>query len=122
MSAYWIMYIIDPPSVQIRPNDPVYVGFEDSFGVPDAFIFVVLLAGFVALIKKWPTGLLFPLIGFSASIYLGFLDLTFDLNQGIFAAGANEQTIIEGTIVFLNLVGAPLIVFGLWRCRAPLLN
>lgn len=49
-------------------------------------------------------------------IFLGLMDVTFNVNQGIYALGGIE-TAIEVIINLFCLVVGPLIILFLWRER-----
>lgn len=116
--AYWIVYFTSG-DVQVR-QDEVYIAFENSFPAADAWMAVCALLGAIGLLRHRPWGLLFGLLAASSAIFLGLMDVTFNLNQGIYAIGGAEAA-IEVLINLFCLGVGPLVIIYLWKNRSSLL-
>lgn len=112
--AYWLLYFTSG-DVQVR-QDEVYLAFENAFPVADAWMAICALLGAIGLLRKQAWGFLFALLAGSSMIFLGLMDVTFNLNQGIYALGGIE-TAIEVVINLFCLVVSPLIIIYLWKYR-----
>ncbi len=112
--AYWLIYFTSG-EVQVR-QDEVYLAFENAFPVADAWMAICALLGAIGLLRKQAWGFLFALLAASSMIFLGLMDVTFNLNQGIYALGGIE-TAIEVVINLFCLVVSPLIINYLWKNR-----
>jgi hypothetical protein len=64
-------------------------------------------------------GVLFGLLAASSAIFLGLMDVLFNLQQGIYAIGGVETT-IEMAINLLTLGMGPVIIVYLWKYPAIL--
>lgn len=116
--AYWIIYFTSS-GVQVR-QDEVYIAFENSFPAADAWMAFCALLGAVGLWRWRSWGFLFGLLAASSMIYLGLMDVTFNLNEGIYAIGGAE-TAIELIINLFCLGAGPLVIVYLWKNRSALL-
>ncbi len=117
--AYWVIYFTSG-DVQVR-QDEVYLAFENAFPAADAWMAACALLGAVGLWRRRPWGLLFGLLAASSAIFLGLMDVTFNLNEGIYAIGGAE-TAIEVIINVFCLAAGPLSILYLWANRQALIN
>jgi hypothetical protein len=116
--AYWAVFFTTG-EVQAR-NDLVYLAFERSFPLADGWMAFCALAGAIGLWRRRDTGFLFGLLAGSSSIFLGLMDVLFNLNEGNYALGGAEMAVeIAINLATLSL-GAVVIVY-LWRNRSNLL-
>lgn len=113
---YWIAFFAVPEAIQTRPEDPVYVAFEQAFPLADAWLVVAATLGAIGLRRMRDWGFLFTLLAGSAAIFLGLMDLLFDLEHGIFVPLTGEA-LIELAIVVLLLVLGPFVTVAMWRQR-----
>lgn len=115
--AYWIIYFTSG-DVQVR-HDEVYLGFENAFPLADAWMAACALLGAIGLWQQKGWGFLFGLLAASSAIFLGLMDVLFNLQQGIYAIGGAE-TAIEIAINLLTLGLGPVIIVYLWKNRTIL--
>ena len=64
--------------------------------------------------RDW--GFLFMLLAGSAAIFLGLMDLLYDLQHGIFSEMTAESTIELGIVIFLLVLG-PTVISLTWSRR-----
>ncbi len=116
--AYWIVFFTSG-DVQVRADD-VYLAFEKAFPPADAWMSLCALLGAIGLWRGRSWGFLFALLAASSSIFLGLMDVTFNLNQGIYAI-AGTETLIEILINLATLLLGPVIIVYLWKNRQQLI-
>jgi hypothetical protein len=116
--AYWIVFFTSG-DVQVR-DDAVYVAFERSFPPADAWMAVCALLGAIGLWRGKSWGFLFSLLAASSAIFLGLMDVTFNLNEGIYAISGSE-TLIEILINLATLLMGPVVIIYVWKNRQLLL-
>jgi len=116
---YWIVFFTTG-DVQAR-NDLVYLAFERAFPLADSWLALCALLGAIGLWRRKSWGVLFGLLGGSSSIFLGLMDVLFNLNEGIYALGGAEMG-IEIAVNLLTLGLGPVIIVYLWRNRESLLR
>jgi len=110
-----------PEAIQTRPGDPIYLAFELSFPLADGWFVLACVLGAVGLWRMRDWGLLFTLLAGSVAIFLGLMDLLFDLQQGIFVPLTGEA-LIELVIVVLLLTLGPFVIVAAWRQRGLFLG
>ncbi len=115
--AYWIAFF-STDYVQVR-TDEVYLAFERAFPLADAWMAICALLGVIGLWRGRGWGFLFGLLAASSAIYLGLMDVLFNLNEGIYSIGGSE-TLIEIVINLLLLSLGPILIIYLWKNRFAL--
>lgn len=116
-TAYWIAFFFTD-SVQVR-TDEVYLAFERSFPLADAWMAICGLFGAIGLWRGRAWGFLFGVLTASSAIFLGLMDVLFNLNEGIYIIGGSG-TLIEIIINLLLLGLGPIIIIYLWKNRFTL--
>jgi hypothetical protein len=81
--AYWLNYFI-AGDVRVLP-DYWYSAFEDSFPVADGWMALCMLFAGIGLWRGTRTGALFGLMAGSALLYLAGMDITFNVEHGLYA-------------------------------------
>ena len=123
VALYWLAWFAAPVLVQSRAPGAadygLYVAFEQAFPLGDGWLAVTSLLGAVGLIRRRPWGFLFLLLAGSAAVFLGLMDLLYDLEHGLFvpltpAAG------LELAIVALLLALGPTVIVITWTRRRAL--
>ncbi len=97
----------------------VYLAFEKAFPVADAWMATSCFIAAVALLKRSPLALLFGISGGSALTFLGLMDVTFNIQQGIYLLGTTE-VLVEAIINLYSLVFGPFLIVFLWSRRESL--
>lgn len=114
---FWISFFsFDLVSIRDPHLKEIYLGFESAFPFADICLAGVLIAGGIGLLKKASYGVLFSLLGGAALVFLGLLDLSFNVRHGIYLLGIGEAMIN----LFINTVclGAGLfLVRATWKNR-----
>ena len=110
---YWVDFYITGGVHVIK--DEWYTKFHSSFTVADLWMSACAIIGAIGLLLDETYGLLFALIAGSSMIFLGLMDVTFNLQNNLYRlVGTSSQMKFE---VFLNIFalgfGTALIV-GLW--------
>lgn len=121
---YWMLWFLAPDSIQARgpeaPDYEIYVNFEGAFPLADAWLAAAALVGVVGLWKMRDWGFLFTTLAFGAAIFLGLMDLLYDIEHQMFSP-LNVEAAVELAIVLLNLILNPLGIVILWRHRRRLI-
>lgn len=115
--AYWTIWFFVNRSWLASLDTPSYYVFENAFPAADGWLAVGCVLGAWALHKRKAAALFWLLAGGSASIYLGLMDVLFDLENGVYRAGDAGAVATEIAINVYSLgVGAWALWFG-WRNR-----
>lgn len=125
LTAYWIIWFTAPQLIQSRtpdaPDYAIYVAFEQAFPLADSYIAVAALIGAIGLSKMRPWGFLSSLLGSGGLIFLGLMDLLYDIEHKMFAP-LNAESTMELVIVILTFVLGSIIVTLLWKHRKEFLK
>lgn len=111
---YWVLYFTTG-AVQAETSE-VYKAFEDAFPPADMWMSACAVAAGVGLLRRRSWALLFGLLAASALIFLGLMDVTYNINQDMYHRMTPEmvfEALINGWTLGL---GALLIPF-LWKRR-----
>jgi len=98
-------------AVGLAPENatPCYFAYERSFPLPDGILAVALLTAGILLMRSNPAGRVLSLICGGALIFLGLLDFSFNLQNGIYTASIID--LVLNAFINLWCVG-----FGLAAC------
>lgn len=115
--AYWTIWFFVNRSWLASLDTPSYYVFENAFPAADGWLAVGCVLGAWALYKRKASALFWLLAGGSASIYLGLMDVLFDLENGVYRVGDASAVATEIAINVYSLgVGAWALWFG-WHNR-----
>lgn len=108
---FWIAFF----TVGLAPKNPpqCYFAYEHAFTFPDICLALLLLTSGILLLRKNQFGRTLSLVGAGALIFLGLLDFSFNLQNGVYAASAVD-------LVLNAFINAWCVAFGLvmfWRNR-----
>ena len=116
---YWLAWFIEPSLVQT--NSPqahdyvLYVDFQQAFILADAWFSISAMSAAVGLWRRRPWGLLFTFLGGGSAVFLGLLDLLYDLQHGVFSWPLSSSAVTEFAIVAFLLTLGPLSIILSWR-------
>jgi hypothetical protein len=104
---YWWSYFTGGDVMVL--HDRWYTAFESSFPVADGWMALCMAAAGAGLMWGRGFGPRFGLMAGAAILYLAAMDITFDVENGMYAmAGANDAMKFE---VFINVT---CVLLGLW--------
>lgn len=115
---YWIDFFIRGDVHVIK--DDYYIKFEKAFIVADLWMSICAVIGGIGLLMKHPFGLIFSLLAAGSMIFLGLLDVTFNIQNKLYRLIAtskemkfevfiNIAMLAFGTIIILHILSKVLI-------------
>jgi len=116
-TAYWIVFFTSG-AVQVQ-DDAAYLAFEKAFPLADGWMAACAALAAVGLWRGRPWGLLFGLLAASSLVFLGCMDILWNLNTGSYAIASGAMT-AEIVINVFCLAGGVLLIPYLWRNRRSL--
>ncbi len=123
--AYWVIWFGIDRNILASSQTASYFTFENAFPAADAWLAITLAVGVLGLARRRLWGLFSALLAGGAGIYLGCMDVLFDLENGIYLVprgGDPSAVLIEITINVLTFgLGFGILVY-IWRNRAWFLN
>jgi hypothetical protein len=123
--AYWLIWFGVDRDILASSHADYYYRFENAFPAADAWLGITLLVGALGILRLRPWGLLATLLAGGAGIYLGCMDVLFDLENGIYQpprGGDPSAVVIEATINVLTFGLGVLVISWVWRQRRWLLR
>jgi hypothetical protein len=97
----------------------IYMAFEGALLLADGWVAVASLAGAAGLWRMRDWGLLFTLLGAGAGLFLGLIDLLYDLEHGMYVPLSGNAA-LELAIVAGLLILCPLSAYLAWPQRHAL--
>jgi hypothetical protein len=108
---YWWSYFTGGDVMVL--HDRWYTAFESSFPIADGWMALCMFGAGIGLWTGTSWGAKLGLLAGSALIYLAAMDITFDVENGMYAlAGSNDAMKFE---VFINVT---TLILGLWTILA----
>lgn len=123
--AYWVVWFGVDRDLLASSHADAYFRFENAFPAADAWLALTLIAGAVGLLRRRAWGLLATLLAGGAGIYLGCMDVLFDLENGIYLVpkgGDPSAVAIEAAINVLTFALGVVVIAYVWRQRRWLLG
>ena len=119
LALYWIAWFADR-AVVASAHSAQYISFEQSFPVADAWLAGAALMAAVTLHRRLPSALIWLTAVGGAALYLGALDILYDLQHGIYAKGSGGA--IELGINLITVMSGIGVMRFAWRFRHQLLE
>lgn len=123
--AYWVIWFGGGRDLLASSHANSYYTFENAFPAADGWLALTLLLAAAGLWLRRPWGLFWGLLAGGAGIYLGCMDVLFDLENGIYLVpkgGDPSAVVVEICInLFTFILGAVALTY-FWRQRDTLLN
>lgn len=123
MAAYWGIWFFVNRDWLASAHTPEYYAFENAFPLADGWMTLASLLGAISLWRRRPTAVLWMLVGGGASVYLGCMDVLFDLQHGIYRAPTGDwgSVAVEVLVNLATLIAGGWILRFAWRNREALL-
>jgi hypothetical protein len=118
--AYWLVWFGVDREILASAHTPSYYAFENSFPIADAWMTFVGLAAARSLFRRRASSLLWSIAAGTTSIYLGLLDVLFDLENGIYRSVDTGGVIVEIAINALTLSMGVWVLVWAWQKRREL--
>jgi hypothetical protein len=110
-AAYWGVWYFGDHAALASQSSVTYLAFQNAFPLADAWLVFTCLAGCRALINRSLSALVWVLLAGSSSIYLGLIDITFNLENRVYLEAPASSLAVE---VALNLLSLGLGGWGIW--------
>lgn len=80
--AYWLIWFGIDRDILASSHADYYYHFENAFPAADAWLGITLIIGAIGILRLRSWGLLATLLAGGAGIYLGCMDVLFDVTYG----------------------------------------
>jgi hypothetical protein len=123
--VYWTAWYLAPELVRSRapgaPDYPIYMAFEAAFPLPDTWVALAALLGAAGLWRRRAWGLCFTLLAAGAGVFLGLIDLLYDLEHSMLAP-LGPDSLVDLVIVAGLLLLCPWLAGLAWSQRRLLVD
>ena len=103
---FWALFFtVGLIKIQNPELKEIYNAYEYSFVFPDLLLSIILIIAALHLMRKNPNGFLYSIIAGAMLIFVGLLDISFNLLNGIYQLGIGEA-------VLNGLINLACVVFG----------
>jgi hypothetical protein len=114
---YWVAFFTS--GVVQATQDSCYLAFERAFPAADACTAATAIAAAIALWRGRPAAVLFGIASGSGFVFLGLMDVLYNVEHGMYAVGSAEMANEIVINVFCLTVGPAAIAYA-WRNRRDL--
>lgn len=111
---YWLLFYTSG-DVNLNTSD-AYLDFERAFTAADLMTGLLAVISAIGLLSGKEWGILFGLVASGGILFLGFMDISYDLTHGIYLT-VNGPMLTEVVINLFCIVVAPFVAVTLWRHR-----
>jgi hypothetical protein len=118
--AYWFVWFVVDRDLLASSHSDSYYAFENAFPVADAWMVVSGAAASVALVRRRASALFWTIATGAISVYLGLLDVLFNLENDIYRSADSGGVLLEIAINLLTLVLGTVGMVWAWRNRRQL--
>lgn len=118
--AFWLIWFFGDRRLVATSDSLEYTCFQNAFVIADGWMIAGCVLGARAQLQRKSICLLWMMQSSSAAIFLGAMDVTFDLQHGLYLAGTSSVAVE----LAINLLSFGCGTWGLsfaWRHRHQLL-
>jgi hypothetical protein len=121
-TAYWVVWFGVDRELLASAHTESYYAFENAFPLADAWTVLAGIAAAVTLVKRRASTLIWSTAAGSTSIFLGLLDVLFDLENGIYRSPDTGAVAVEIVINVLTIALGVVVVAWAWSQRRALMS
>ena len=108
---FWIAFFSFNLVPENAPDS--YLAFEHSFPPPDALLALGLIIAGVMVLRGRPAGRNLSLVNAGGLLFLGVIDISFNLQNGIYSLGTDE-------LISMAAINIWCVAFGAWLAICPI--
>jgi hypothetical protein len=116
--AYWTIWLTRRGWIASEDTQ-AYYDFENAFPLADLWLGLACAVALVTLVRRRPSALLWLVATGAAGLYLGCMDLLYDLEHDVFAHGGGGA--VEAVIVAVTWIFSLTVLRFAWTRRGELL-
>ena len=121
-TAYWVVWFGVDRELLASAHTESYYAFENAFPLADAWTVLAGILAAVTLAKRRASTLVWSTAAGSTSIFLGLLDVLFDLENGIYRSPDTGAVAVELVINVLTIALGVVVVAWAWSQRRALMS
>jgi hypothetical protein len=118
-AAYWTIWFTQRDWIASDATQ-AYYDFENAFPLADLWLGLACVMALVTLVRRRPSALFWLIAVGAAGLYLGAMDLLYDLEHDIFTQGGGGA--FEAVIVTVTWIFSITVLHFAWTRRGELLG
>jgi hypothetical protein len=118
-AAYWTIWFTHRDWIASE-HTQAYYDFENAFPLADLWLGLACVMALVTLVRRRPSALFWLVAVGAAGLYLGGMDLLYDLEHDIFGKGGGGA--FEAVIVAMTWIFSVTVLRFAWTRRGELLG
>jgi hypothetical protein len=112
--SYWVIWYAGGRDLLASAHTPEYFAFENAFPAADGWLaFCAFVAG-VQLLRRQPSAIYWLFLTAGCGMYLGLMDVLFDLENGIYLVPKGGDPVAVGIEIAINALTFSLSAIALW--------
>ena len=116
--AYWSIWFTDRDALASE-HTQAYYDFENAFPLADLWLGLACVLALFTLVRRQPSAFFWLVAVGAAGLYLGSMDLLYDVEHGIFTKGGGGA--FEALIVAVTWIFSITVLRFAWTRRGELL-
>jgi hypothetical protein len=117
-AAYWTIWFSNRDWIASE-HTKAYYDFENAFPLADLWLGIACLLALITVVRRRPSAMLWLVAAGAAGLYLGSMDLLYDLEHDIFGRGGGGA--LEAVIVAVTWVFSITVLYFAWTRRGEFL-
>src|SRR3954454_6509467 len=118
-AAYWTIWFTQRDWIASE-HTQAYYDFENAFPLADLWLGMACVMALVTLVRRQPSALFWLVAVGAAGLYLGAMDLLYDLEHGIFGKGGGGAC--EAVSVVVPWISSTSVLGSAWTGRGEWLG
>jgi hypothetical protein len=112
--SYWVLWYAGGRGLLASASTPEYLAFENAFPAADGWLALCALIAGVQLLRGAPSAIYWLFLTAGAGLYLGLMDVLFDLENGIYLVPKGGDPVAVGIEIAINILTFTLSGYALW--------
>ncbi len=115
-ALYWIVWLVIPGGrdvLAVLPTDQAYIRFENAFPAADGWMALAAAASAVQILRGKSSAIMWMFAAGGAGIYLGGMDVLYDLENGIYGLLAQNPGSVS-TEMAINVATLGISAWVMW--------
>lgn len=102
--SYWVIWYAGGLDILASAHTPEYFAFENAFPAADGWLALCALIAGVQLLRGASSAIYWLFLTAGAGLYLGLMDVLFDLENGIYRVPKGGDPVAVGIEIAINIL------------------
>jgi hypothetical protein len=106
-ASYWMIWYAGGHNLRATSHTPEYIAFENAFPAADGWLALCALTSGIQLLRGRSSAIYWLFLTAGCGLYLGLMDVLFDLENGIDLVPKGGDPIAVGIEIAINILTLP---------------